>query len=422
MTSSTGCGECSRLGVCHSLCPSTQFVDISALPHLLSSAQRDLAAFDTEIERISHILRKLVEGRTETQKYIDELQIRLSPVFRLPLELLQVIFTEASILGPCTDILSKNICPPPKFLGNGAGIAPFNIAGVCRHWRDIAFDMPRLWSSFSLSLDSKSVTSSETLHKLELHLKRSQNLPLALRIHGNYFIRVITYGNKDEIGPLTSVLASSALRWASLEIASPSIPEGWDSHVATFFDLLDSDTVGLPTSDLHTIHTLTVNEPPYLTSRKLQTCRALFANVTSLTISPRHKLHRVWCTGILYAMPLLEHLAIELIGVPDDVLAIGCLTLPKVKSLSVAVRFPRGNPHDALAVIFDGFTLPSLTSLSIECEHDLKPANQWPGPEAVDFLVRSGCNLRSLELKRIRMSEQESEEFSKVAKVSRSRV
>ncbi|KAK7047237.1 hypothetical protein VNI00_006903 [Paramarasmius palmivorus] len=382
-------------------------VESSALPHLLSDAQRDLVVFDMEIKRVSHILSNLVKGREETQEYIDELQMRLSPVLRLPSELLQVIFTEASFLGPREDIASKNLCVPDKFLGTG--ITPLNLAGVCHRWRDIILNMPHLWSSFSLSLDTRLLTSPQTLHKLKLYLERSEYLPLDVRIHGNYFIRTAT---NEEISRFMSALIASAQRWHSLDIASPSIHAGWDTHVASLFDLLNTSGVVVPGT--YPIRTLALNEAPYLDSKKLQISRTLFSNVTTLKISPGLKLHRVWSTGILYAMPSLEDLTIELACVPDEVLAINSFTMLKIRSLTIIVSFQRGNPHDALAVLFDGFTLPALSSLTLKNEHILRPKKQWPGQEVVDFLVRSGCDLEKLELSQIQMSEKEFEEIVRV--------
>ncbi len=66
---------------------------------------------------------------------------------------------------------------------------PYNIASVCRSWRDLVVSSPSLWSKFFFSLsDPEDRTLKTTKHLIELHLQRSRNAPLTcfVNLTGTY--------------------------------------------------------------------------------------------------------------------------------------------------------------------------------------------------------------------------------------------
>ncbi|KAJ3570313.1 hypothetical protein NP233_g4494 [Leucocoprinus birnbaumii] len=94
---------------------------------------------------------------------------------RLPPETLAEIF---SIQPPrCLKL-------PPRSTPSGTDVrtqSPWNLASVCRQWRDIAFSTPRLWSSFDVSVDS--APHPRLITTLQLFLGRSGNHPLTFKLH-----------------------------------------------------------------------------------------------------------------------------------------------------------------------------------------------------------------------------------------------
>ncbi|KZP10521.1 hypothetical protein FIBSPDRAFT_838361, partial [Athelia psychrophila] len=97
----------------------------------------DISELDREISRFRAAIEELGLKRTALQSFADAQKSLLSPVSRLPAEVLSQIFQQCVIV-PWTDIrwdryYPSNIRPPMA------------IASVSRPWRDVALSTPRLW-------------------------------------------------------------------------------------------------------------------------------------------------------------------------------------------------------------------------------------------------------------------------------------
>lgn len=71
--------------------------------------------------------------------------------------------------------------------------APLLLAHVCRHWRQLALDTPRLWTRLFLLFDGKVIRSARLLNSqydaLSFWLERSRSLPISIRcVRGDDFI------------------------------------------------------------------------------------------------------------------------------------------------------------------------------------------------------------------------------------------
>ncbi|KAG5635740.1 hypothetical protein H0H81_010240 [Sphagnurus paluster] len=125
----------------------------------------------------------------------DALQGAISPIRRLPTEILSQIFLECL---PCL-----LICDERTFwnsLNNDE--PPWTLTRVSRRWREVALRDQRLWSS--LDLDKKGL---ESLRKLRLCLQRSGNSPLS--------IDCIYPANAR---PLLNLLSIHSARWKHIKI------------------------------------------------------------------------------------------------------------------------------------------------------------------------------------------------------------
>ncbi|KAF9267827.1 hypothetical protein L218DRAFT_835312, partial [Marasmius fiardii PR-910] len=85
----------------------------------------------------------------------------------------------------------------------------------------------------------------------------------------------------------------------------------------------------------------------------------------------------------------LTQLTIELLGVPDPGQFYKWNVLRYLQSLTIVIKWKKGNPQEALASIFSALVCPSLKKLEVRVETELPcvtTRSQWPGPEIVDFL------------------------------------
>ncbi|KAF6764254.1 hypothetical protein DFP72DRAFT_840353 [Ephemerocybe angulata] len=112
--------------------------DVIHIRHLLSRPQSRVEAVDKEIRRITETLEYLQRERTTYQNYIDQHQAILSPIRRVPPEILQCIFVR---------------CLPTKHNAIMTSLqAPILLTHVCRDWRAAAHKMPRLWASLHIPI------------------------------------------------------------------------------------------------------------------------------------------------------------------------------------------------------------------------------------------------------------------------------
>ncbi|KAF7376847.1 hypothetical protein MSAN_00102200 [Mycena sanguinolenta] len=119
----------SRLGT--NYCPTDdEAVEIKAL--LVEPILR-LKGLDDEIMKLQKAIDQLVEERSRVAAYVEIHKALLSPVRRLPLDIIQELFIAC--------------LPTHRNCVMSASEAPVLLGRVCRSWRAISLSTPRLWSS-----------------------------------------------------------------------------------------------------------------------------------------------------------------------------------------------------------------------------------------------------------------------------------
>ncbi|THU92110.1 hypothetical protein K435DRAFT_216885 [Dendrothele bispora CBS 962.96] len=68
------------------------FQDRDVMKPFLSDAEKDLADYDTEIIRLETTISALKHKRTHLERYLANCRSLLSPIRRLPLEILTLVF------------------------------------------------------------------------------------------------------------------------------------------------------------------------------------------------------------------------------------------------------------------------------------------------------------------------------------------
>ncbi|KAJ7276743.1 hypothetical protein C8J57DRAFT_1583987, partial [Mycena rebaudengoi] len=106
--------------------------------------------------------------RGELLQSLERYQTILSPIRRLPPEILGEIFTFHFICGSSTSYPSSKR-------------APWLLAQVCSHWRSVALGTPRMWSMIFAHLDFVGEGSAVLLWKL--WLERSGTVPLSVKLY-----------------------------------------------------------------------------------------------------------------------------------------------------------------------------------------------------------------------------------------------
>ncbi|KAJ7607214.1 hypothetical protein FB45DRAFT_1011442 [Roridomyces roridus] len=103
----------------------------------------------------------------ELEGVLQELEKRIDPVSKLPLEITTAIFILC---------LPKSSFPAPA-----PSSAPMLLPNVCRSWKATALSIPQLWSSMRLNTEMSVNFGS----LVALWIARAQSMPLSISLHGD---------------------------------------------------------------------------------------------------------------------------------------------------------------------------------------------------------------------------------------------
>ncbi|KAF7334839.1 hypothetical protein MSAN_00103800 [Mycena sanguinolenta] len=164
----------SRLGT--NYCPTDEeLLEINAL--LVEPTLR-LKGLDDEITKLQKAIDKLAEERSRVAAYIEAHKALLSPVRRLPLDIIQELFVAC--------------LPTHRNCVMSASEAPVLLGRVCSSWRTISRTTPRLWSSLHVVeplqnfFDPTSASFEEKVARrlkiTQMWLGRSGQCPLSISL------------------------------------------------------------------------------------------------------------------------------------------------------------------------------------------------------------------------------------------------
>ncbi|KAJ7117473.1 hypothetical protein C8R44DRAFT_854355 [Mycena epipterygia] len=173
--------------------------EILSIQNVIAKQRAQKTRLDARIFGLEASLKKLMADRDMLEDEIWDHEGTLSPLRRMPTELLSSIFDLTCPSEPRED-------PAPWIVGQ-----------VCRHWRAIISSQPSLWASIVLDFDERAVRRTATEYRLEIHLQRSGNLPLDIM-----FSCCDTYsGYTDQELGLLNILAKHCARWRKISISGP---------------------------------------------------------------------------------------------------------------------------------------------------------------------------------------------------------
>ncbi|KAJ8074330.1 hypothetical protein PM082_012643 [Marasmius tenuissimus] len=170
--------------------------DASSLHIHLNKVDLEITIFNQLIRALESRILEAQSKRDSLQRHASQVLSLLSPIRRLPWEIMVKIFKFAANIGSMGD----------NILGTSSQwmSRAFRISAVCFRWRTIALDTPELWAHFAVDLQTRAK------EPLDLFLDRSRQRPLSL---------AITHTNR-RASPALSVLRSLAgqsSRWSSVD-------------------------------------------------------------------------------------------------------------------------------------------------------------------------------------------------------------
>ncbi|KAJ7073054.1 hypothetical protein C8F01DRAFT_1362266 [Mycena amicta] len=159
------------------------------------------AKADEEVSRLEKLLATAIQTREALRELVNAHVALISPMRRVPDDILRVVFLAVNDLEPPT--------LHPKF-------APMILSHICQRWRQVALSTPRLWAAIpvTVSFSVDHWQNEEAIKNIIVSwLERSGIVPLELSLS----FRRCASPSLLESHPL-SLLLSVPQRWKSIEL------------------------------------------------------------------------------------------------------------------------------------------------------------------------------------------------------------
>ncbi|THU98838.1 hypothetical protein K435DRAFT_752538, partial [Dendrothele bispora CBS 962.96] len=115
--------------------------DASQIEREIANSSSDIAKYDAEIETLEGVLEELRRRKSEIQRYSDERRNLLSPIRKLPNEILGEIFAAScGDYGLLITTARKGKISAPTLV----------LSHVCSLWRNFVISTPSLWARMSV--------------------------------------------------------------------------------------------------------------------------------------------------------------------------------------------------------------------------------------------------------------------------------
>ncbi|KAF8628836.1 hypothetical protein AX17_005896 [Amanita inopinata Kibby_2008] len=172
----------------------------STIQQSIADGEAKVASVTEEIRHFNFILQQLYERKKELKEDIAYKRALISPIRRLPAELLGQIFLE---------------CVPPGELDRkNSSMSPFVLSQVCRQWRAVSHSMQLLWSTFVIHCGWSKVSSTAE-SRFQSFIDRSGQQPLSFRFFSFLEER------KANSHPILSRLFELSARWRKVSLCMP---------------------------------------------------------------------------------------------------------------------------------------------------------------------------------------------------------
>ena len=369
----------------------------------LKSPLNELQKFDIEIQRLCDLLEAMKIKRQSIQKIIEDHNIILSPVRRLPPDVLHNIFFHC---------LPTHRNPIMK-----SSESPVLLTRICSSWKAIALSSPRIWSKIHIPLPGDPSFSSgygtiaeknglssrrqRFTRLLQLRcdavrewLSRSGICPLSLSItYPSHYSAVHDLKDDDLPHEMFGILIAFAERWSDVDLSMPKeIYNQLQSNMnPTTFSSLKSLKLNLyrkfhdSSVDFSPIQLLAAPGLCSITINSIQTTLRMTGNLVQpiwnqLThITFASSIADTYLSVLLRQCPNLVfgHFRVSPSHWPDEPMVDqDDILLPCLKSLVVN----DSGVHETMSMIFNAIKAPALTRLSYQWTLDRGPDDDLPFP------------------------------------------
>jgi hypothetical protein len=348
---------------------------------VIASGNSDVFKLDYHIANIRELLGRLVGRREEISRHVYIHKALLSPIRRVPDEVL------ADIFWYCLPCFGKEDYEGHSFRKQQA---PLLLGKICRRWRAVTLSTPKLWSFIRVECTRQNVSSN--MENLILWLDRSGEHALSLVLH-DYDPEHHLALSRTEVAHMLAMLFSVSHRWRHVKIQARycTILPLWSVRNA----LPSLQSLAISANDVGS-HPLDLNafEIAPLLSRvdmglgmSLLSLKIPWAQLSEFASHGMH-IAPATCLDILRNCPSLTSCIIEALSYePVDPSAPELwhyrLTNLHIPSESYLGRF------------INRLTLPALKTVHLNPQR--LSARVWPGLQFLDLLRRSSLGFKFVQ-------------------------
>nr|GAT56693.1 predicted protein [Mycena chlorophos] len=182
-------------------------VECDEIRSYLDPLRRRLGDLDAEVCRLQRLLDAASKARDELQEDISAHEALLSLMRRIPSDVLCLIF--------------MHTLPERRNTAFDETEGPLLLMQVCRYWRDLVLDMPRLWAAIHIIIPRAAVPKEQLTKRLAVWLERSRVVPLSVTMQSTRHAQRPPPMEDPNHGPPSplSLLLSEANRWRRVRLA-----------------------------------------------------------------------------------------------------------------------------------------------------------------------------------------------------------
>ncbi|KAF9072039.1 hypothetical protein BDP27DRAFT_439606 [Rhodocollybia butyracea] len=166
-------------------------VDTNEVSEMLKDVDKDLEDYRSEILLLQSRILYIETQQTRLKKHAVGLRSLNSPIRKVPNGILLRIFDYACNKNLLQEFpWSKDFKSLPRIMEPFRHLPAMSISSVCTRWRSVALSSPAIWSRISpkLSSENSRLANVESvlsgfLQTVKLHLRRSEQHPLAVELH-----------------------------------------------------------------------------------------------------------------------------------------------------------------------------------------------------------------------------------------------
>ncbi|TDL20693.1 hypothetical protein BD410DRAFT_841125 [Rickenella mellea] len=297
------------------------------------------------------------------------------------------------ILDPTDQVITRNsfLLPSPYNYSCGMRDDPLTLSHVCRVWRRVALPTPRLWASFRLFADQRSIVP------VNERLSRSQSHPLS------FAIQLRSYDMSIQDSPVIAALAKHQNRWKYVFVNGTGSIKDFLSSVSDTYPVLEKLHLSIEAISLRGNHRCldTAIAAPNLIQLELKGCvlisdKLSLPNLRVLIIYDSSKTTSWdYCLSMCRLHPTLEKAMFHISPTTTISSDENIVVLPSLKALHLSITFAHASvPPDASPLLVK-IRAPALKKLLIRSESGVTQSIQ---ESILPFLKRSSATLASFYL------------------------